>query len=77
LWEDETSKDLMRFGFLIFCSLGRTRLSSDFGEIVLVERVGFSLRISEFDKVTKYKFVSHMCLFISDIVVYAAIFFSP
>jgi hypothetical protein len=34
----------------------RTRLSSDFGEIVLAGRVGFSLKISKFDKVTKHKF---------------------
>jgi hypothetical protein len=41
---------------LIFCGFGRTRLSSDFGEFVLVGRVGFSLRISEIDKVTEHKF---------------------
>jgi hypothetical protein len=34
----------------------RTRLSSDFGETVLAGGVGFALRISEIDKVTKQKF---------------------
>jgi hypothetical protein len=40
----------------------RTRLSSDFGGFVLVGRVGFSLKISEINKVTKHKFVSHICV---------------
>jgi hypothetical protein len=40
----------------------RTRLSSDFGGFVLVGRVGFSLRISEINKVTEHKFVSHICV---------------
>jgi hypothetical protein len=51
-------------------------LSSDFGEIVLVGRDSFSLIISEFDKVIENKFVSHMCCFISGIVVSSTIFFS-
>jgi hypothetical protein len=52
LWAEETSRDLLRFGFLFFC-YWRTRLSSDFGEFVLDGRVGFSLIIFELDKVTE------------------------
>jgi hypothetical protein len=55
LWAEEISRDLLRFGFLIFSGYWRTRLSSYFGEIVLAGRVGFSLRISEIDKVTEHK----------------------
>jgi hypothetical protein len=48
---------------LIFCGFGRTRLSSNFGEFVLVGRVGFSLRISEIDKVTEHNcFVSYVLM---------------
>jgi hypothetical protein len=50
LWAEEISRDLLRFGFLIFSGYWRTRLSSDFGEFVLAGRAGFSLRISEIDK---------------------------
>jgi hypothetical protein len=39
----------------------RTRLSSDFGGFVLAGRVGFSLKISEIDKVTKHKFLCLIC----------------
>jgi hypothetical protein len=56
LWAKETSRDLLRFGFPIFSGFWRTRLSSDFGEIVLAGRVGFALKISEINKVTKHKF---------------------
>jgi hypothetical protein len=55
LWGEETFRDLLRF---VFCFFGfeRARLSSDFGEIVLAFRVGFSLGISEFDKVIEQKY---------------------
>jgi hypothetical protein len=51
---------LLRFSFMIFCVIGRTRLSLDLGRFVLAGRVGFSLRIYKFDKVTKQNFVSHV-----------------
>jgi hypothetical protein len=36
LWAEKISRDLLRFGFLIFIIIGqRTRLSSDFGEICI------------------------------------------
>jgi hypothetical protein len=43
--------------FSDFSGYWRTRLSSsDFGGFVLAGRAGFSLRISEIDKVTEQKF---------------------
>jgi hypothetical protein len=51
---------LLRFDLLIFCVIGKTRLSSDLGGFVLVGRVGFALKIYEFDKVTEQEFVSHV-----------------
>jgi hypothetical protein len=63
---------LSRFVFLIcmvigeqgcsqFWCLWRTRLSSDFGDIVLAGRVGFALRISDDNKITELK-LCHMCI---------------
>jgi hypothetical protein len=52
----EISRDLLRFGFLIFMVIGGQGCPHIFGEFVLVGRVGFSLRISEIDKVTEHKF---------------------
>ena len=46
--------------FFNFSGYWRTRLSSNFGEIVLAGRAGFALRISEIDKVIEQKFVSHV-----------------
>jgi hypothetical protein len=40
---------------MIFHGFGRTRLSSHFGEFLLVGRASFSLRIFEIDKIIEQK----------------------
>jgi hypothetical protein len=47
---------------MIFFGFGRSRLFSNFGEFVWAERVGFSLRIYEFDNITKHK-ICVSCVF--------------
>jgi hypothetical protein len=73
----ESFQGFAKVWFSDFSGYWRTWFSSDFGEIVLAGRASFSLRIYEFDKVTKHKFVSYVYWrFIFDLVVSIAIFFS-
>jgi hypothetical protein len=43
LWEENISRDFMRFSFSNLYCYWRTRLSSGFGEIRLAEKMGFFL----------------------------------
>jgi hypothetical protein len=51
LWEEEISRDLLRFGFLIFCVIGGQGCPLTFGGFLLARRASFVLRIYEVSKV--------------------------